>query len=167
MLPGGAPCCCRRESPLAAGQQKSEPPSTLTFAPVKRPGEEVAAFAENLRGLADALQPHTRAWLTPAAYLSLSVGAVSIAPASLLGQIVFISNRTSDPPAPTSGPVTPGSGGYELWAMNPDGSDRRQLTSDGAGNAQPSLSPDGTRIAWIVGDSAVSVAMRKYPLVAR
>lgn len=76
---------------------------------------------------------------------------------SLLGQILFISNRTSEPPKPTSGPVTPGSQGYELWAMNPDGSDQRPLTSDGAGNAQPSLSPDGTRIAWIVGDSAVWV----------
>lgn len=78
-------------------------------------------------------------------------------PASLLGLILFISNRTSPPPQPTSGPVTPGSGGYELWAMAADGSDQRQLTSDGQGNAQPSLAPDGTRVAWVKGDSAVWV----------
>lgn len=119
----------------------SAPPSTSTSMPVP---------------VAPTSPPPTRAaptTLVPATTLPVPPPA----PASLLGQIVFISNRTSDPPEPTSGPVTPGSGGYELWAMNPDGSDQRQLTSDGAGNAQPSLSPDGTRIAWIVGDSAVWV----------
>ena len=74
---------------------------------------------------------------------------------SLLGKILFISNRSSAPPEPTSGPVTPSSQGYELWVMNSDGSEQRQLTFTGA-NTEPTMSPDGTHIAWVVGNSPTS-----------
>lgn len=36
---------------------------------------------------------------------------------------------------------------YQLWTMNPDGSDQRQLTS-GSASSYPNWSPDGTRIVF-------------------
>src|SRR5437879_580455 len=38
-------------------------------------------------------------------------------------------------------------GQYDIYTMNPDGSDVRQLTN-GGDNRSPKWSPDGTRIAW-------------------
>ncbi len=49
------------------------------------------------------------------------------------GIIVFESNRT---------------GNWELYAINLDGSNERALTDNGADNFRPTLSPDGSRIAW-------------------
>ena len=61
-------------------------------------------------------------------------------------------------PSPTLGPVTglPGrfafvtnrSGSADIYAMNPDRSELRQLTTDPAGDYLPSWSPDGTLIAF-------------------
>ncbi len=36
----------------------------------------------------------------------------------------------------------------EIWSINPDGTDERQLTFNGEMNVQPAWSPDGTRIAF-------------------
>ena len=80
-------------------------------------------------------------------------------PSSLLGKIVFISNRQSPPIPPCHCVVTPSAQGFELWTMNPDGSDQAQLTPsrDGAaGDVDPTWSPDGRRLAWVVGNSATS-----------
>jgi len=74
-------------------------------------------------------------------------------PPSLRGSILFIS-RTAPPPKPTTGPVTPSSNGYDIWVMRADGSDRRPLTHTGH-DAEPSLSPDGRHIAWVVGNNTV------------
>jgi Tol biopolymer transport system component len=79
--------------------------------------------------------------------------AVTPAP-SLTGSILFISRAVQPPPS--SGPVTPGSAGYNLWVMAADGSGRRQLTVT-SHDAEPALSPDGRAIAWVVGNSEVWV----------
>jgi dipeptidyl aminopeptidase/acylaminoacyl peptidase len=73
---------------------------------------------------------------------------------SLAGAILFISRRNTQAPAPTAGPVTPSSNGFNLWAMRPDGSNQRPLTRTGH-DAEPSLAPGGGRVAWVVGSSQV------------
>lgn len=53
-------------------------------------------------------------------------------------------------PSPTAG----GGIGSQIWVMNADGSEPRQITRSGTYKAGPSWSPDGTRMAFIlVGDS--------------
>jgi Tol biopolymer transport system component len=37
----------------------------------------------------------------------------------------------------------------EIWSVNPDGTDERQLTSNGDVNAQPAWSPDGSKILFV------------------
>jgi len=43
-----------------------------------------------------------------------------------------------------------------IYSMNPDGTDRKQLTDDSAGDYQPSVSPDGTRIAFMSVRSGIN-----------
>jgi tol-pal system beta propeller repeat protein TolB len=50
------------------------------------------------------------------------------------GQIAFVSNRSGKP---------------QIWIMNVDGSDQRQLTNMPEGACQPAWSPDGNRLAFI------------------
>jgi TolB protein len=53
---------------------------------------------------------------------------------SLLGsRIYFVSDRT---------------GSQEIWSMDPDGSNQQQVTRYGAISIMPSVSPDGTKIAF-------------------
>ncbi len=54
-------------------------------------------------------------------------------------KIVFMSNRGGSPP---------GSDGYDLYVMNADGSNLRQLTRAHGWNATPAWSPDGEHIAF-------------------
>jgi len=54
-------------------------------------------------------------------------------------KIVFMSNRGGSPP---------GSDGYDLYVMNADGSNLRQLTRAHGWNAAPAWSPDGDHIAF-------------------
>jgi serine/threonine-protein kinase len=54
----------------------------------------------------------------------------------------------------TAGPVVRGINGLgysEVFVMNPDGSDRRQLTHTGGLAEAPTISSDGTRVAYSVG----------------
>jgi Tol biopolymer transport system component len=67
---------------------------------------------------------------------------------SFKGSIVYISDAGSPPKVPTTGPVTPGPGGYNIWIMDGDGRNQRPLTTSSA-DAQPSLSPDGRTVAWV------------------
>ena len=38
--------------------------------------------------------------------------------------------------------------GFDICIMNPDGTDKEQLTTDSTGDADPEISPDGSRIVW-------------------
>ena len=58
------------------------------------------------------------------------------------GLIVFSSTRTS-------------AGFGEVDAVRPDGSGRRNLTRDGADEAEPVLSPDGKRLAYVRANTLV------------
>jgi Tol biopolymer transport system component len=41
------------------------------------------------------------------------------------------------------------SGNYDIWTMNPDGSDRRNVTNSDEDEWNPTWSPDGSRIAFV------------------
>lgn len=73
--------------------------------------------------------------LAPAAILALSAGGHSAQGAfpGENGRIAFVSNRD---------------GNAEIYTSAPDGSDPRRLTSTLQAESSPSLSPDGTRIAF-------------------
>jgi Tol biopolymer transport system component len=57
-------------------------------------------------------------------------------------QIAFVSTR--------NGPGGTPYGPDNIWVVNADGTNRRQLTTDG-GNSHPTWSPDGTKIAYTAG----------------
>lgn len=48
------------------------------------------------------------------------------------------------------------SGNEEIWVMNVDGSDKRQLTHDPRGDWSPAWSPDGTEIIFTSGRSGIN-----------
>ena len=93
------------------------------------------------------LPPATIALRPPPSTVTTTT-AVRPLPPSLRGQILFISRRRADRPKPTSGPVTPGSNGYNVWAMAADGSRPHQLTTTSQ-DAEPALSPDGRYVTWV------------------
>jgi Tol biopolymer transport system component len=89
-----------------------------------------------------------------AVLLSLAVGVSLSAAVALAGtapraeaafteKIVFISNRT------TGTGVSNPTGDLEIFRMNPDGTGLKQLTFNQATDAMPTLSPDGTKIAYL------------------
>jgi Tol biopolymer transport system component len=106
---------------------------------------------------------------------SLSVGVFVIAGAGVFGLVRAFSSGTGTPhaqaPASAAGTIafarstpqtsSPGGGGgpyvarSEIYLMNPDGTGVHQLTETktaGSVATAPSWSPDGTRIAFVVGD---------------
>jgi dipeptidyl aminopeptidase/acylaminoacyl peptidase len=74
---------------------------------------------------------------------ALSLGASDIVKAQqcLVSTIAFTSNRD----APTSGPQP---NTFEIYLMNPDGTNVRRLTDNTDGDAFPAFSPDGKRIVF-------------------
>ena len=76
-----------------------------------------------------------RALLVAAAALLVAAPA---AHAADNGRIAFMSNR--DGPA--------GNSNFEIYTINPDGTDPKRLTTDPALDGQPSWSPDGLSIAF-------------------
>ncbi len=66
---------------------------------------------------------------------------------------VTLSNGSSDPAYSPDGSrvafVGSGARGYDIFAMNADGSGRKQLTNTGAADLQPAWSPDGKKIAFV------------------
>src|SRR3978361_1416015 len=85
---------------------------------------------------------HIRAAATLAATLLLAVPGASHA-LPFNGRIAFSSDRASTPPA--GAPKK-----FDIFSMNADGSDQRQLTTNPAGDRQPDWSPDGTAIAYTI-----------------
>jgi Tol biopolymer transport system component len=71
-----------------------------------------------------------------------TAGTVRQAEAALTDTMVFVSNRT------TGTGVDNPTGDYEIFTMNPDGSGAKQLTSNAGNDIEPTLSPDGTKIAY-------------------
>jgi Tol biopolymer transport system component len=55
--------------------------------------------------------------------------------ATLNGKIAFVSNRNGPP--------------GEIYLMNPDGSDQRNITNSPASETRPAFSPDGKKIAFV------------------
>ena len=74
--------------------------------------------------------------------LASMAGSAQRADAALADNIVFTSNRTGG-----TGVDNP-TGDYEIFRMNPDGTGVRQLTFNGLDDHDPTLSQDGTRIAY-------------------
>ncbi len=66
---------------------------------------------------------------------------------------ITLSNGSSDPAYSPDGSrvafVGSGARGYDIFAMNADGSGRKQLTNTGAADLQPAWSPDGKKIAFV------------------
>src|SRR5215203_3811788 len=68
-------------------------------------------------------------------------GAAQQAEATTSQKIVFVSDRTEGVDNPT--------GDNEIFTMNPDGTGVRQLTFNDVEDAEPALSPDGVKIAYM------------------
>jgi dipeptidyl aminopeptidase/acylaminoacyl peptidase len=86
------------------------------------------------------------------AFLVLALGAMLAASAAVAGtapeaqaafnqKIVFVSDRTTGVDNPT--------GDDEILTMNTDGTGARQLTFNDVDDAEPTLSPDGRKIAYM------------------
>ena len=92
------------------------------------------------------------------AFLVLALGAMLATSAAVAGtapeaqaafneKIVFVSDRTTGVDNPT--------GDNEIFTMNTDGTGARQLTFNDVDDAEPTLSPDGRKIAYMSrGDQA-------------
>jgi TolB protein len=77
--------------------------------------------------------------LAAAAALALPAAAPA---APFNGRIAFSSDRTQ--------PVAGGTGKFDIFSINADGSDLRQLTTNPAGDRQADWSPDGMSIAYTI-----------------
>jgi len=75
-----------------------------------------------------------------AAALSLGASRIVKAQQCLVSTIAFTSNRDA--------PTSPQQGAFEVYLMNPDGTNVRRLTDNTDGEAFPNLSPDGKRIVF-------------------
>lgn len=67
-------------------------------------------------------------------------------------RIIYASTQANDPACPPSVDMSKGYvwplGHLELYTANPDGSDTRQVTNNGAYNAEATASPDGQRVIF-------------------
>jgi len=116
------------------------PPSAATATPAA-PGANVLVFTPN-----NALSPHTTYTVTMASTVKRTDGQVAStqtwsfttgeSPANALNQIAFISGR---------------SGVGNVWVMNPDGSNQREITSELVPVSGYDISGDGTIIAYAAG----------------
>lgn len=86
--------------------------------------------------------PHSTATLTPTLEPTLTptptfTPTLTSIPFGGGGRIAFVSDRVD--------------GILQIWTMNADGSDSRQLTFGPGDKAQPKWSPDGTRLLYVTG----------------
>jgi Tol biopolymer transport system component len=85
--------------------------------------------------------------------LAASVAVAGTAPeaqAAFNEKVVFVSDRT------TGTGVDNPTGDNEIFTMNPDGTGVKQLTFNDVDDAEPALSPDGTKIAYMSRGDQVS-----------
>lgn len=83
-----------------------------------------------------------------------TTATVPARPFSLLGRMVFESSRRAS--CQINCFAVASAYGETLWTANLDGTDQRELTplrAGAAGDIDPELSPDGTKITWVVGSS--------------
>ena len=75
-------------------------------------------------------------------------------------QRVTTSNNSSDPVYSPDGSkiafVAGGTGGYDIFVMNADGTGRRQVPSTASADLQPAWSPDGKKIAFVANTLALN-----------
>jgi len=83
------------------------------------------------------------AGVVTAASVGLLAGTAQQAGAVSSDKIVFVSNRT------TGKGVDNPTGDTEIFRMNPNGTGARQLTFNAEHDVEPTLSPDGTKIAYM------------------
>jgi Tol biopolymer transport system component len=86
----------------------------------------------------------TLALLTGVVGVGLDIGPAAAAFPGRNGRIFC--NRSV--PIPNAPPPPAPQSQTEIFAFNPDGSDPRQLTFDPGTDIEPTVSPDGTRVAW-------------------
>ncbi len=65
--------------------------------------------------------------------ISMNAGAVVIPPSSTIEKVVFASDS---------------SGNWDIWMMNLNGTELKQLTIDPANDIEPKISPDGKKVAF-------------------
>ncbi|MDX2141552.1 MAG: hypothetical protein SF123_25925 [Chloroflexota bacterium] len=76
-------------------------------------------------------------------------GNAIVAPASFEGQAMAVAPASGggDPQPPTT--VIVFSANNDIYRINPDGTGRQNITNNGLGNADPTLSPDGQQVAFV------------------
>ncbi len=120
------------------GTQTTLPPAPPTQTPRPAAGTATApAAAPTSSALGSPIQPAGQAapFDSPLPPSSAQQPAVTPAQgAEVGGRIVFHSERTGD---------------FEIWSMNPDGSDPQQLTQSAGLDVEPAVSPDGKQIAFV------------------
>ena len=101
------------------------------------------------------VSPNTNVPLSPSTTaIPATTTTVRPKPFSLLGKMVFESSRRAS--CQTNCFAVASAYGETLWTANLDGTDQRELTplrAGTAGDIDPDLSPDGTKITWVVGYS--------------
>jgi Tol biopolymer transport system component len=95
-----------------------------------------------------------------AAALSLGASGIVTAQQCLVSTIAFISNR--DHPHDVPPKFRSNASDFEIYLMNPDGTNVRRLTENTDGDAFPAFSPDGKRIVF---DSNRNNALEDPPQV--
>jgi TolB protein len=155
--PGDAATPGDRLEPAAETSSTSAPVTTATTKPASSPSTiktTTTTASPATTPTTDAPQPTTTTTTPPAPV-----------PASLRGKVLFTSNRTA------YGHNNP----TNIWVMDADGSNARQISDSPTGVSAPDLSPDGTRIVYLDGTSVMTMnadgtnptQVNKYPATYR
>jgi serine/threonine protein kinase/Tol biopolymer transport system component len=120
---------------LMGGFPSSQPePSPTANLPLIVP-DEMTDTPESMPDIPSATEtpsPSPEPSFTPTPSLTLAPTPIPIGGG---GRIAFVSDRVERV--------------FQIWTMNPDGSDQRQLTVDPGDKFQPRWSPDGTRLLFV------------------
>jgi Tol biopolymer transport system component len=120
---------------LQGGIPSSQPePSPTGDLPVIVPDKttETPSLTPEILPATETPSPSPEPSLTPTPSFTLSPTPIPIGGG---GRIAFVSDREERV--------------FQIWTMNPDGSDQRQLTVDPGDKFQPRWSPDGSRLLYV------------------